>query len=45
MGIVPLVVRGLNRVVVRAQTGYLRWYVASMAIGAVLIVGRRRYHQ
>jgi len=32
-------VRALNRLVVLPQTGRLRWYVASIALGAVLVVG------
>ena len=32
-------VRAMNRLAVMPQTGKLRWYIASMAIGAVLILG------
>ena len=39
MWLLPLLVRGVNKIVVRSQTGNLRWYAASMVIGAVLIVG------
>lgn len=39
MTLIPSAVRALNRMVVLPQTGKLRWYVASMAIGAVLVLG------
>jgi hypothetical protein len=32
-------VRGLNHLVVLPQTGRLRWYVASVAIGAAVVLG------
>ena len=39
MTLIPSAVRALNRMVVLPQTGKLRWDVASMAIGAVLVLG------
>ena len=39
IGLLPVGVRALNRVVVLPQTGRLRWYVASIAVGAVLVLG------
>ncbi|MFM7274788.1 MAG: NADH-quinone oxidoreductase subunit L, partial [Gammaproteobacteria bacterium] len=38
MALLPATVRSLNSLVVLPQTGRLRWYVASMAIGAVLVL-------
>jgi NADH-quinone oxidoreductase subunit L len=38
IGLLPATVRGLNRLAVLPQTGRLRWYVASMAIGASLVL-------
>jgi NADH-quinone oxidoreductase subunit L len=39
IGLLPVAVRRLNRLVVLPQTGRLRWYVASIALGAVLVLG------
>ena len=39
IGLLPVGVRALNRLAVLPQTGRLRWYVASIALGAVLVVG------
>jgi NADH-quinone oxidoreductase subunit L len=39
IGLLPVAVRALNRLVVLPQTGRLRWYVASIALGAVLVLG------
>jgi NADH-quinone oxidoreductase subunit L len=39
INLLPALVRGLNLVVVKVQTGNLRWYAASMAIGAALVLG------
>ena len=39
MTLIPTAVRAMNRLAVMPQTGKLRWYIASMAIGAVLILG------
>jgi NADH-quinone oxidoreductase subunit L len=39
MALLPLFVRGLNKFVVLPQTGHLRWYVASVALGAVVVLG------
>jgi NADH-quinone oxidoreductase subunit L len=39
MALLPATVRGLNTLVVMPQTGNLRWYLASMAIGAALLLG------
>jgi NADH-quinone oxidoreductase subunit L len=37
--LIPATVSGLNRLVVLPQTGRLRWYVASLALGAALVLG------
>ena len=37
--LIPATVSGLNRLVVLPQTGRLRWYVASVAIGSALVLG------
>jgi NADH-quinone oxidoreductase subunit L len=39
MALVPASVRGLNHLVVMPQTGRLRWYVASVALGAAVVLG------
>jgi NADH-quinone oxidoreductase subunit L len=39
IGLLPVAVRGLNRLAVLPQTGQLRWYVTSVALGAVLVLG------
>ncbi len=39
IGLLPVGVRALNRLAVLPQTGRLRWYVASIALGAVLVLG------
>jgi NADH-quinone oxidoreductase subunit L len=44
VGLLPATVRGLNSLAVVPQTGQLRWYVASVAIGAVLLVGAIVYN-
>jgi NADH-quinone oxidoreductase subunit L len=36
---VPLVLSGLNKLTARTQTGQLRWYAASVAFGAVVVIG------
>jgi NADH-quinone oxidoreductase subunit L len=38
MDVLPLTARLANRMVVLPQTGVLRWYVASIALGAALIM-------
>ena len=38
IALLPATVRGLNMLAVLPQTGRLRWYVASMAIGASLVL-------
>jgi NADH-quinone oxidoreductase subunit L len=39
VNVLPWLVRGLNSLIVKVQTGNLRWYAASMAIGAALVLG------
>jgi NADH-quinone oxidoreductase subunit L len=39
INVLPWLVRGLNALIVKVQTGNLRWYAASMAIGAALVLG------
>lgn len=39
IGGIPVVLGGLNRLSARTQTGQLRWYAASVAFGAVVILG------
>jgi len=39
IGLIPRVVRGGHNLMSRTQTGNLRWYAASMAAGAVLVLG------
>ena len=35
---IPTALRSFNGVLVRTQTGQIRWYAASMALGAVLVI-------
>jgi NADH-quinone oxidoreductase subunit L len=35
---IPLGLRSFNGALVRTQTGQIRWYAASMALGAVLLI-------
>ena len=39
IGLLPVAVRGLNRLAVLPQTGRLRWYLTSVALGAALLLG------
>jgi NADH-quinone oxidoreductase subunit L len=39
MGLIPRLVRGGHGLMSRTQTGNLRWYAASMAAGAVVVLG------
>ena len=39
IGLLPVAERGLNRLAVLPQNGKLRWYAASIALGAVLVLG------
>lgn len=38
IGLLPALARGGNAVLVRSETGYVRWYAASIAGGAVLVL-------
>jgi NADH-quinone oxidoreductase subunit L len=39
IGGVPIALSGLNKLSAKTQTGQLRWYAASVAFGAVVIIG------
>ena len=39
IGLIPRLVKGGNNAMSRTETGQLRWYAASMAAGAVLVLG------
>jgi hypothetical protein len=38
VGLLPLAVRVANRATVTPQTGRLRWYIASIALGALAML-------
>jgi NADH-quinone oxidoreductase subunit L len=38
IGVVPVVLTSLNKATALSQTGRLRWYTASVALGAVLVI-------
>jgi NADH-quinone oxidoreductase subunit L len=37
--LIPRLVKGSHNALSRTETGQLRWYAASMAAGAVLVLG------
>jgi NADH-quinone oxidoreductase subunit L len=39
IGLIPRLVKGGNSLMARSETGQLRWYAASIAAGAVLVLG------
>ncbi|UFH51427.1 NADH-quinone oxidoreductase subunit L [Pseudomonas sp. KNUC1026] len=39
IGLIPAMAKGGNKAMSRSETGQLRWYAASIAFGAVLVIG------
>lgn len=39
IGLIPALAKGGNKAMSRSETGQLRWYAASIAFGAVLVIG------